>query len=324
MMHARALVITVASIHAVEADFTITHLQSGKCLERGDGTNIEVRTCDGQPQQMWKWMNGALMNHFGFTCIDIDAGPGYEGYMTQMQSCNISQVNQHWEIPHDGTPLIMNPNSGLCMSVDETDVNAGHHVLLLPCNASDVNARWMLNGLAPEGEFALKNPHSGQCLDIASEGWVDGNAIDVKPCDGQPWQAWTWSNGALMNPHSGKCIDIDVGWEYATSPLLLWTCNSSQVNQHWGTPHDGTPFINPNSGHWETPHDGTPPFIINPNSGMCMGIAESGVNAGHHHVQLWYCNETDVNVRWSQDGIVEAITSDSVDQPHDETRMVMV
>lgn len=310
-MHARALVITVASIHAVEADFTITHLQSGKCLESGDGTNIDVRTCDGQPRQEWYWSNGALKNPHSGKCIDIDAGPGYEGYMTQMGFCNISQVNQHWEIPHDGTPLIMNPNSGLCMSVDETDVNAGHHVLLLPCNASDVNARWMLNGLAPEGEFALKNPHSGQCLDIASEGWLDGNTIDVKPCDGQPWQVWTWSNGALMNPHSGKCIDIEDGaWEYAGSDLQLWTCNSSRVSQHWLRPHDGTHFINSS--------------IMHAIPGLCMGIAERGVNAGHH-VRLLSCTwSQDVNVRWSQDVIVEAITSDSVDQPHDETHMVMV
>jgi hypothetical protein len=229
---------------------------------------------------------------------------------------------------HDGTLLIVNPTSGLCMSIDETD---GHNVQRGACNVTDVNSKWSArepSAPVTGGEFALKNPQSGKCLDIIPiegfEGWIDGMNIDVRTCDGQPWQAWTWSNGALMNPHSGKCIDIDVGWEYATSPLLLWTCNSSQVNQHWGTPHDGTPFINPNSGHWETPHDGTPPFIINPNSGMCMGIAESGVNAGHHHVQLWYCNETDVNVRWSQDGIVEAITSDSVDQPHDETHVVMV
>jgi hypothetical protein len=311
MMHARALVIAVASIHAVEADFTITHLQSGKCLERGEGTNIDVRTCDGQPRQEWTWMYGALttasMN--GLECIDIDAGPGYEGYMTQMRTCNISQVNQHWEIPNDGTPLIMNPNSGLCMSVDDTDVNAGPHVLLLPCNATDVNARWMLNGLAPEGEFALRNPHSGQCLDIASEGWVDGTTIDVKPCDGQPWQVWTWLNGALLNPHSGKCIDIDVGWEYETSDLQLWTCNSSRVTQHWERPHDGTPFIRSS--------------IMYPNPGLCMGIAESGVIAGHL-VQILQCNESDVNVRWSQDVIVEAITSDSVDQPHGETHVVMV
>jgi hypothetical protein len=297
-----ALVITVASIHTVEADFTITHLQSGKCLHRVDGANIDVRTCDGQSQQVWAWSNGALTTPYFVTCIDIDAGPGYEGYMTQMRTCNSSQVNQHWEIPRDGTPLIINPNSGLCMSVDESDVNAGHNVMLLPCNATDVNARWMLNGLAPEGAFAFKNPHSGQCLDITSEGWVDGANIDVRPCDGQPWQVWTWSNGALMNPHSGKCIDIDMGWEFEESNIQLWTCNSSQVNQHWETPHDGTPLI------------------VHPNSGLCMSIDE----ADGHNVQLSVCNVTDVNSRWSQDGMVEAITSDSVDQPHDETRMVMV
>jgi len=56
-----------------------------------------------------------------------------------------------------------------------------------------------------------------------------------------------------------------------------------------------------------------------------MSIAETDIaETGGHYVWLSACNVTDVNSRWSQDGLVQAITSDSVDQPHDETRMVMV
>jgi hypothetical protein len=301
MMRARALVITVASIHAVEAGFALTNPQSGKCLGVNtnagwvDGANIDVRTCDGQPWQVWNWFNGALMSDVSDHCIDF----GFEGSNIELRTCNSSRVNQQWEMSHDGTLLIVNPTSGLCMSIDETD---GHNVQLGACNVADVNSKW-------SGGFALKNPQSGKCLDIipSGGGWVDGADIDVRTCDGQPWQVWTWSNGALMNPYSGKCIDIDMGWEWETSRMILWTCNSSQVNQHWETPHDGTPLI------------------VNPNSGLCMSIAESHIaEIGGHWVWLSACNVTDVNSRWSQDGLVEAITSDSVDQPHDETRMVMV
>ncbi|AUG75008.1 hypothetical protein CFP65_0020 [Kitasatospora sp. MMS16-BH015] len=79
----------------------------------------------------------------------------------------------------------------------------------------------------------------GRCLDDAGAGTADGNAVQMLGCDGASGQNWNWNGDGTLST-LGKCLRVIAG-SHATGALVaLWTCNSSEADQHFAYLPDGT------------------------------------------------------------------------------------
>ncbi|SDD31457.1 family 43 glycosylhydrolase [Glycomyces harbinensis] len=133
----------------------------------------------------------------------------------------------------------------------------------------------------PSGEpnlapVAIRNRHSGLCLDDYEFGTQPGAEVRQWTCNSETVQDWYLTdlgNGyfAISNLYSGLCLD---DYEFGTQPgaeVRQWTCNNQNVQQ-WRITDAG--------GGYST--------IVNRHSGLCLDNYNFGTQPGAE-IRQWTC-----------------------------------
>ncbi|PZG02396.1 ThuA domain-containing protein [Micromonospora deserti] len=116
----------------------------GKCLDvrnagTGDGTQIQIYTCNGSAAQTWSVTPNSTVRALG-KCLDVSAGGSADGTKIQLWTCNGTGA-QNWSAQADGT--VRNPQSGKCLDVSGNNSADGTAVHLWTCH-SGANQKWTL------------------------------------------------------------------------------------------------------------------------------------------------------------------------------------
>jgi hypothetical protein len=133
----------------------------------------------------------------------------------------------------------------------------------------------------PSGEpnhapVAIRNRHSGLCLDDYNFGTAPGAEVRQWTCNSESVQDWYLTdlgNGyfAISNLYSGMCLD---DYNFGTAPgaeVRQWTCNNQTVQQ-WQVRDAGGGYKN----------------LVNRYSGLCLDNYNWGTRAGAE-VRQWTC-----------------------------------
>jgi GH43 family beta-xylosidase len=133
----------------------------------------------------------------------------------------------------------------------------------------------------PSGEpnnapVAIRNRHSGLCLDDYNFGTEPGAEVRQWTCNSESVQDWYLTdlgNGyfAISNLYSGLCLD---DYNFGTAPgaeVRQWTCNNQTVQQ-WQVRDAGGGYKN----------------LVNRYSGLCLDNYNWGTRAGAE-VRQWTC-----------------------------------
>jgi GH43 family beta-xylosidase len=137
----------------------------------------------------------------------------------------------------------------------------------------------------PPAPVAIRNRHSGLCLDDKDWATAPGAAVQQWTCNGLPVQQWRLEPLGegyyqISNSHSGLCLD-DKDWATAPgSPVQQWTCNGLPVQQ-WR--------LNPVGDGYST--------LVNRHSGLCLDNYNFGTAPGAE-VRQWTCNGNNAQ-QWS-------------------------
>ena len=75
----------------------------GKCMDitganYGNGTGIELWTCNGGANQQWQATNGTLVNPASGKCLDDPSSNTANGTQLDLWTCN-GGTNQQWTVP---------------------------------------------------------------------------------------------------------------------------------------------------------------------------------------------------------------------------------
>lgn len=129
----------------------------------------------------------------------------------------------------------------------------------------------------PGAPVAIRNRHSGLCLDDYNWATAPGSEARQWTCNGvaaQQWDLTPTGDGyyRISNRHSGLCLDDK---DFATAPgsvVTQWTCNELAV-QEWKKTDVG--------GGYST--------LVNRHSGLCLDNYNWATAAGSE-VRQWTCN----------------------------------
>jgi len=117
---------------------------ANKCLDvagagTGDGTKIQLYTCNNTAAQTWTVTAGSTVKALG-KCLDVAGGATANGTKAQLWTCNGSAA-QNWVAHPDGS--LRNPQSGRCLDVSENNPADGQQVHIWDC-AGAANQKWVL------------------------------------------------------------------------------------------------------------------------------------------------------------------------------------
>ncbi|WP_327673944.1 RICIN domain-containing protein [Kitasatospora sp. NBC_00458] len=156
---AAALAVTVQSSPAHAADsaqFRITNLAVGKCLEVADwriddGAPIRMWSCTSGNNQDWYWTDrDELVNVRSGKCLDIPGLSTDQGVQAVLWTCNGGR-NQAWSDAnrlHSGSRTIVNLNSGLNLDVKGANPADGTAVIQWAPN-NGYNQAWAYSPFPP-------------------------------------------------------------------------------------------------------------------------------------------------------------------------------
>lgn len=118
----------------------------------------------------------------------------------------------------------------------------------------------------PTGLVVLAN--GGKCLSDTNSSTVNGNKIEIWPCNGASAQKWTIAQDGTLRVF-GKCLDVTGGGTANGTTVQLWTCTAGDANQRWQVSSDAQ--------------------LINPHSGKCLDDPYSRTASGTV-LNIWSCN----------------------------------
>jgi len=140
------------------------------------------------------------------------------------------------------------------------------------------------------GPVEIRNPHSGRCLDLDSNGnFQDGTKLQLWDCSGWDGQMFEFRSGEIINSHSGKCLDLDSNGNLQDgTKVQLWDCVGWHRQQ------------------WEMVGG----EVRNIVSGKCLDINSGGNFKDGTNVEVWTCTGWDGQLfEKSQASAVESINS---------------
>ncbi|GHB00941.1 ThuA domain-containing protein [Streptomyces chryseus] len=117
---------------------------NGKCADvaggaSGDGTRIQLWTCNGADAQKWSLPGDGTIRALG-KCLDVSGGGSADGTKIQLWTCNGTGAQQ-WQPQADTT--VRNPQSGKCLDAEGGTWNDGTRVHLWTCHTG-ANQKWTL------------------------------------------------------------------------------------------------------------------------------------------------------------------------------------
>ena len=203
--------------------FTFRNQVTGLCLDITNynynaGTRVQQWTCNGGPQQMWRFSHdGSLKNPISGRCLDASGWGTIAGTQVSIWDCT-NHWNQKWSSRADNS--LRSQQDRRCVDVSGGGTGDGNPV-----------GNWVCQDLAAQQwtyastGSSLRNPNSGKCLSVAGGGTANGTGVQLWTCDNSPSQIWDpQSNGTLRNPNSGRCLDAGPGYAVAGWQLRIWDC----------------------------------------------------------------------------------------------------
>ncbi|MCB9053604.1 MAG: ricin-type beta-trefoil lectin domain protein [Lewinellaceae bacterium] len=129
--------------------------------------------------------------------------------------------------------------------------------------------------------------NTNKCIDDYRSSTSNGTNIQTYTCTGNPNQQWVIST-SNRTIHSmvdfGKCLDLDNSNTANGANIQLWDCNGSGA-QKWVY-----------NGLYQTIHSGV-------NSDKCIDATNGSAYPNSNvNIQLWDCNYTNNNMKWTIDG----------------------
>jgi hypothetical protein len=118
-------------------------LDANKTGDHNNGDVVQLWSCSGASNQMWKENNGEFINQGGQLCLDADAsGTSTNGDKVQLWSCS-GALNQRW-VSITTYQLQNLAGARLCLDAAASgDGNNGDKVQLWSCGPSDKsNQEW--------------------------------------------------------------------------------------------------------------------------------------------------------------------------------------
>jgi hypothetical protein len=117
---------------------------ANKCLDveyagTGDGTKIQLFTCNNTAAQTWTVTAGSTVKALG-KCLDVAGGATANGTKVQLWTCNGSAA-QTWAADADGS--LRNPRSGRCLDVSQNNPSDGQQIHIWDCVGA-ASQKWVL------------------------------------------------------------------------------------------------------------------------------------------------------------------------------------
>jgi alpha-galactosidase len=152
--------------------------------------------------------------------------------------------------------------------------------------------------------YAVFNPSSGLCLEIAPEQYPNNHAqAQINTCNGEFNQRWEFRGNLLVNTASGKCLE-------ASNPLLFPSALISNGRK--------VQLFDCN-GDWNQEWDLVGGQLVNPSAGMCLDIFNQGISAREGKkfpdggtVSLYSCDATKPNQLWDAHSTLHESTAKEV------------
>jgi RHS repeat-associated protein len=203
--------------------FTFRNQVTGLCLDitnynYNNGTQIQQWTCNGGPQQIWRFSHdGSLKNPVSGRCLNPAGWGTTPGTQVNIWDC-AGNWTQKWSSRADNS--LRSQQDRRCVGVAGDGLADGSPVANALC--ADVPAQqWIYSATGS----SLRNPNSGKCVATAGGGTANGTLTELRPCDGSAGQIWTLhSDGTIRNPNSGRCLDAGTGIAVEGWHLRLWDC----------------------------------------------------------------------------------------------------
>ncbi|GAA3915529.1 family 43 glycosylhydrolase [Streptomyces gulbargensis] len=230
-------------------------------LEYTGGDPLAAASWTKAPQPIFQRNDAAGVfgpgHHSFFTSPDgTETWIAYHANSSASQGCGTTRTTRVQKISWnaDGTPNLGTP-------VSTSTVLQG------PSGESPV----------PTAPVALRNRHSGLCLDDYDWATAPGAEVRQWTCNGAAVQNWTLTPTGdgyyrIRNGHSGLCLDNKDFATTAGSPVQQWTCNGETVQQ-WR--------VVPVTGGYSA--------LVNRHSGLCLDNYNWGTAPGSE-VRQWTCN----------------------------------
>ncbi|MEU1016109.1 non-reducing end alpha-L-arabinofuranosidase family hydrolase [Streptomyces sp. NPDC005898] len=129
---------------------------------------------------------------------------------------------------------------------------------------------------AGDGTGAIKGLPSGRCIDVPASSTANGTQVQLRDCDGQPNQTWTYGAAKQLKVLGDKCLDAKAKGTANGTEVVIWDCNGG-TNQQWN--------INANGS------------ISGVQSGKCVDAVGAGTSNGTK-IQLYTCADV-ANQKWT-------------------------
>eukprot|EP00443_Scrippsiella_acuminata_P029535 CAMPEP_0115317354 /NCGR_PEP_ID=MMETSP0270-20121206/78611_1 /TAXON_ID=71861 /ORGANISM="Scrippsiella trochoidea, Strain CCMP3099" /LENGTH=1642 /DNA_ID=CAMNT_0002736821 /DNA_START=42 /DNA_END=4970 /DNA_ORIENTATION=+ len=287
---------------------------SGLCLS-AEMTLIKCPLSD----QVWHMRSdGFILNQLSGQCLDIEGNPGTaNGAAAVIWPCEYTNTDtdQRWERTEHG--FVRNLQSGKCLDVKQLHgVKTDPQLVLWDCvetlAGDPVAQRWRFTK-----EGYMVNSLTGKCVDVIGSSQTEqGSPLRLWSCENYhlfgPAAVWELQDGKIINRGSnrkyrGLCIGANADDTAPEATLCetearhSWRVNKEGhlepamgvdkcISQHNGevTLEDCVSGKRTMQHRWSLTSEG---FLVNNKTGMCLDVAEDGINVreGHCHItdQRW-------------------------------------
>ncbi|MEU0667430.1 non-reducing end alpha-L-arabinofuranosidase family hydrolase [Streptomyces lavendulocolor] len=118
-----------------------------------------------------------------------------------------------------------------------------------------------------DGTGEIKGVPSGRCIDVPDSSTANGTQVQLRDCNGQSNQSWTYTAAKQLKVFGNKCLDAKAKGTANGTEVVIWDCNGG-TNQQWD--------INTNGS------------ISGVQSGKCVDAIGAGTSNGTR-IQLYTC-----------------------------------
>ncbi|MGI5353749.1 non-reducing end alpha-L-arabinofuranosidase family hydrolase [Streptomyces sp. CA-252508] len=118
-----------------------------------------------------------------------------------------------------------------------------------------------------DGTGEIKGASSGRCIDVPDSSTANGTQVQLRDCNGQANQSWTYTAAKQLKVFGNKCLDAKAKGTANGTEVVIWDCNGG-TNQQWD--------INTNGS------------ISGVQSGKCVDAIGAGTSNGTR-IQLYTC-----------------------------------
>ncbi|MCB9306102.1 MAG: RICIN domain-containing protein [Lewinellaceae bacterium] len=259
-----------------------TH-NTGQCLDDADGrtavgTNIRVRSCNGQNSQGWAFDGFVIKLEKDLDkCIDLDYSRTANGTNIQLWTCSSTQ-GQRWIYDGISKTIRSLVDQNKCLDVVIPDASSGSNVQLWDCNRPD-GQRWNIDratnpDISGNYNRILYDADTKKCVDVYQGNTANGANIQLYDCNNGTAQNWYFDGNAIrFNKDRNKCLDLTQSKTANGTNIQLYDCNGTNA-QKW------------------TYNGITQSFHSWLDYAKCIDVTQSNTANGTN-IQLYDCNGTD-------------------------------